>query len=66
MAKKLTNKKISSIVEELFKKHCTGVQFNIMELGQVTGPAEKVLKEGGSIEEAETCLIIDREALRLN
>lgn len=66
MTKKLSNKKIETIVNGLYNKHCTGVQFNVLDLTNVLSPARQVLKDGGSIESAEACLIIDRDNLRLN
>ena len=49
MAKKLSKKKIEQISNQIYNETCMGVQFNIMELGKVTGPAEAPLAHGVSV-----------------
>ena len=66
MAKKLSKKKIEQISNQIYNETCMGVQFNIMELGKVTGPAETILANGGTVEEAKAQMIKDREEQRLN
>lgn len=50
-------KKLDSLVELMFYKLASGVQFNIMDLIYVSNSAKNVLLAGGSIPEAEEAML---------
>lgn len=50
-------KKLDSLVELMFYKLASGVQFNIMDLVYVSNAAKNVLLAGGSIPEAEEAML---------
>lgn len=64
--KKLTEKQIEQMTEALFKGLAYGVQFNIFDLGKVSEGAEAVLRNGGSLEEAEIVMVAAIAKYRMN
>lgn len=50
-------KKLDSLVELMFYKLASGIQFNIMDLVYVSNAAKNVLLNGGSIVEAEEAML---------
>ena len=65
MAKR-NKKEVAKISDQLYNKHCMGVQFDIFDLDKVTAESESILANGGSIEDAEQAMIRNRDELRLN
>lgn len=63
---KMTAKKAGKIVNDLYSKNGHGVQVSIMDLGKISGPAEKILMDGGSEEDAEKAVKDGIEKYRKN
>ena len=59
-------KKLDSLVELMFYKLASGVQFNIMDLIYVSNSAKNVLLAGGSIREAEEAMLGAIAVYRVN
>ena len=59
-------KKLDSLVELMFYKLASGVQFNIMDLIYVSNSAKNVLLAGGSIREAEEAMLGAISVYRVN
>lgn len=55
-AKKLSKKAVEKMVNTMFNKFGTGVQFDIFNLSNVSDPSEKILLAGGSVEDAEKAM----------
>jgi hypothetical protein len=54
------------IVEKLFYKLASGIEFNMMDLPKIGKEAEAILLAGGAIEDAEAVMLEDIAKYRLN
>ncbi len=59
-------KEIEGTTLKLYNKHCSHVQFNVMDLSKLTREAEQILANGGTEEAAAASIIKMREELRQN
>ncbi len=56
-------KQIDSIINSAFNRHCSNVQFNIMDLCHIHDDVGQVVRNGGDIDAA---MIIARDKYRMN
>ncbi len=64
--KKSFQKRLDAEIQKLYNETCNRVQFNIMDLGNVTKEAKNLLTDGHTIEEARDAMIKGRERYRQN
>lgn len=54
--KKMTAKQIDSVVNAMFHRIASGIQFDIMVLGKISNSAKSVLVAGGTEADAEVAM----------
>ncbi|MGH9920962.1 MAG: hypothetical protein ACRD6W_19100, partial [Nitrososphaerales archaeon] len=50
--KKLGKKQTDTLIESTYRKHCNGIQINIMDIGKVFAAGRKALEEGRDLDQA--------------